>query len=135
LAEIVRAAAPERFIQPFLKYGPKLVPLLALLLHTENLGVEAQEFIREIFQLSGKAEQTFELPDDKLKALTAAASITGREQEVLRLVRDGLSNIEIARELCIAPGTVKTHLANIYDKLEVNSRIQAVAEAQILKLL
>jgi LuxR family transcriptional regulator, maltose regulon positive regulatory protein len=135
MAEIVRAAAPERFIQPFLKYGPKLVPLLTLLWHTENLSAEAQEFIREILRLSGKAAQTLELPDDKLKALTTAASITDREREVLRLVQDGLSNRAIAAELCIAPGTVKTHLANVYDKLEVNNRIQAVAEAQVLKLI
>jgi ATP/maltotriose-dependent transcriptional regulator MalT len=75
------------------------------------------------------------LPEEKLKSLTTAASITGREQEVLQLVGGGLSNREIGVQLCISPGTVKTHLANIYEKLDVHCRVQAVAEAQTLKLI
>lgn len=135
LTEAARWAAPERFIQPFLAHGSELAPLLALVLRVENLGAEAQAFIREILRLLGRLDNTAELPDDALKSLAVAASITERERDVLRLVRDGLSNIDIARELCIAPGTVKTHLANIYDKLEVSNRIQAVAEAQALNLI
>ncbi len=136
LAETIRLAAPERFIRPFLTHGSQLVPLLTLVLHTENLSAESQEFIREILRLLGQVDNDPTLlPEDNLKSLATAASITGREQDVLRLIRDGLSNREIADELCISPGTVKTHLANIYGKLEVNSRVQAVAEAQMLKLL
>ena len=136
LAEAIRLSAPERLIQPFLTYGQQLIPLLALLLHTENFTIEYQEFIHEIFQLLGhNPEAEALLPDDKLKSLTTAASVTGREQEVLQLVSDGLSNREIGLQLCISPGTVKTHLANIYEKLDVHCRIQAVAEAQTLKLV
>ncbi len=135
LAEAVRLAAPERYIQPFLAYGCQPVPLLALVLHIENLAAESQEFIREILQLLGQADNSPKLLENNLKSLTAAASITDREREVLLLVRDGLSNRDIAAELCITTGTVKTHLAHIYDKLEVNNRIQAVAEAQVLKLM
>lgn len=134
LAEAVRLAAPERFIRPFLDYGPQPISLLALLLHTENLTAESQGFIHEILQLLGHTDDVSRLlPEENLKSLAAAASITEREQDVLRLVSEGLSNREIAAELCISPGTVKTHLANIYGKLEVNNRVQAVAEAQMLK--
>ncbi len=136
LAEAVRLAAPERFIRPFLDHGSQLVSLLALMLHTENLTSESRGFIHEILQLLGYADDVSDLlPEKNLKSLAAAASITEREQSVLRLISEGLSNREIAAELCISPGTVKTHLANIYGKLEVNSRVQAVAEAQMLKLL
>lgn len=68
-------------------------------------------------------------------ALSTAASISEREQEVLRFVAAGLSNKEIATKLVVADSTVKTHLKNIYRKLEVNSRVQAVMRARTLKLL
>jgi len=54
---------------------------------------------------------------------------------VLQLVADGLSNREIAEQLFITVGTAKTHTINIYRKLDVNSRTQAVARAQELGLL
>jgi ATP/maltotriose-dependent transcriptional regulator MalT len=53
----------------------------------------------------------------------------------MRLIAAGLSNDEIAAELVVAKGTVKKHLDNIYTKLEVNSRTQALARAQELALL
>lgn len=136
LSEAIRLAAPERLIRPFLTQNTQLIPLLALLQHTENLTAESHEFIVQILQLLGNTDQTADfLPLDKLELLTTAASITEREQEVLQLVSDGLSNREIGVELCISPGTVKTHLANIYEKLDVHCRIQAVAEARTLQLL
>lgn len=136
LLETVRLAAPERFIRPFLDYGNQLVPLLVLALHTQNLTAESQGFIREILQWLGhNGNVSYLLPEENLKTLATAASITEREQDVLKLVSEGLSNQEIAAKLCISPGTVKTHLTNIYGKLGVNSRVQAVAEAQTLKLI
>jgi DNA-binding NarL/FixJ family response regulator len=53
--------------------------------------------------------------------------LTAREEEVLRLVVEGLSNKAIATRLGIAVGTVKSHLKPIFDKLQVQSRTQAVA--------
>jgi predicted ATPase/DNA-binding CsgD family transcriptional regulator len=61
--------------------------------------------------------------------------LSGRELEVLRLIADGLSNAEIAQKLFLSVGTVKVHTRSIYGKLDVNSRTQAVAEAQKLSLL
>jgi LuxR family maltose regulon positive regulatory protein len=136
LAEAVRLAAPERFIRPFLSQGPTLAPLLTLVLHTENFTVQCQEFVKEILSLLAQTEDTFRpLSEKELNALFTAASITDREHEVLELVHEGLSNRKIAAQLCISPSTVKTHLSNIYEKLGVNSRVQAVSEAQALKLI
>jgi len=61
--------------------------------------------------------------------------LSDRETEVLRLIAAGLSNRKIAEELVITVGTAKTHANNIYRKLDVNSRTQAVARATELGLL
>jgi DNA-binding NarL/FixJ family response regulator len=60
---------------------------------------------------------------DKLPALTQ------REREVLRLLADGLSNEEIGKELFISPETVRTHVRKAMNKLDADTRTQAVARA------
>lgn len=61
--------------------------------------------------------------------------LSPRELEVLRLVDNGLSNAEIADRLVLASSTVKTHINNIYGKLDVQTRLQAVKRAHELGLL
>jgi DNA-binding NarL/FixJ family response regulator len=61
--------------------------------------------------------------------------LTAREEEVLRLVVEGLCNKAIARRLGIAVGTVKSHLKSTFDKLNVQSRTQAVAAVERRGLL
>ncbi|MBF4462668.1 MULTISPECIES: response regulator transcription factor [unclassified Rathayibacter] len=58
--------------------------------------------------------------------------LTGRETEVLTQLAEGLTNIEIGVALHISAGTVKRHLANIYSKLGVNSRVEALRQASAL---
>jgi predicted ATPase/DNA-binding NarL/FixJ family response regulator len=61
--------------------------------------------------------------------------LTGRELEVLQLIAEGLSNQQIADQLILSVGTVKFYTGQIYGKLGVNSRTQAVAQARSLSLL
>jgi LuxR family maltose regulon positive regulatory protein len=63
---------------------------------------------------------------------SAVDSLTNRENEILELLIQGKTNKEIAAKLFVAIDTTKTHLKNIYQKLEVNSRLQAVAKANAL---
>ncbi len=61
--------------------------------------------------------------------------LTERELEILHLISTGLSNREIAERLVLALGTVKWYIGEIYSKLHVASRTQAIARARELKLL
>jgi DNA-binding NarL/FixJ family response regulator len=62
-------------------------------------------------------------------ARTAHRALTTRELDVLRLLVDGSDNATIGRELSISPHTVKQYMTNIFEKLEVNGRVQAAVYA------
>jgi LuxR family maltose regulon positive regulatory protein len=61
--------------------------------------------------------------------------LSERELEVFQLIAEGLTNQEIASKLFLTLNTVKVHTRNIYGKLGINSRTQAVARSQELGLL
>lgn len=68
-------------------------------------------------------------------AALAALGLTGQEMKVLERLAAGRSNKEIARDLGLSPNTVKTHVANLYAKLEVSRRAQAIGKARDLALI
>jgi NarL family two-component system response regulator LiaR len=73
----------------------------------------------------------FILNESKLQKL----GISKRELEVLELISSGLSNQQIADKLFVSPNTIKTHSSNLFIKLEVSRRTQAVQRAKELKLI
>jgi DNA-binding CsgD family transcriptional regulator len=68
-------------------------------------------------------------------AAIRSLGLTPRECEILGLLASGQSNKEMARTLAVSPNTIKTHLASIYDKLEVTRRVQAIEKARWLALI
>jgi DNA-binding CsgD family transcriptional regulator len=68
-------------------------------------------------------------------AAIRSLGLTPRECEILDLLASGRSTKEIARQLGISPNTAKTHLARVYQKLEVQRRIQAIHKARELALI
>jgi DNA-binding NarL/FixJ family response regulator len=71
----------------------------------------------------------------RLAESLSGESLTPREEAVLRLIVDGLGNKAIAKQLDIAVGTVKSHVKGVFNKLNVESRTQAVAAADRRGLL
>jgi ATP/maltotriose-dependent transcriptional regulator MalT len=61
--------------------------------------------------------------------------LSGREQEVLQLIAEGLSNQEIADRLFVSLNTVKTHCSRIFEKLDVRRRTQAIEKSKKLRLI
>ncbi len=84
------------------------------------------------FHLTRKVHSdTFTRNDAALKSL----GVTDREFQVLELLVVGYSNKEVARNLGISPNTIKTHIANLFEKLEVERRTQAIHKAKLLNLI
>ncbi len=136
ITEAARLAAPEFFIRPFLDYGLKTTSLLSLVLHTENVNAGTLSFIRGILTMLDQVNPPqINTPRDEQTVYAVAASISPREQQILKLVCFGLSNQEIATQCSISVSTVKTHLENIYRKIGVSSRTQAIGQAQALGLV
>ena len=71
----------------------------------------------------------------KNEAAIATLGLTRQELRALELIAAGQSNKEMARTLGVAPNTVKTHLANLFAKLEVSRRTQALAKARDLAII
>ena len=68
-------------------------------------------------------------------AAIRSLGLSRREVEILEAMAGGDSNKEMARRLGISPNTVKTHIARVYEKLEVQRRVQAIEKARSLALI
>lgn len=133
LCEIIPAAAENGIVQPFHDAGPFLLPLLPRLqeaLQRSGAPGAAVSFAAALLR-QGKAEP----PKAAAGAPDNAEPLSPRELGVLGLLVQGQSNKDIARELRIAPETVKSHLKNIFSKLGVVRRAQAVSRALSLGLV
>src|SRR5215212_430784 len=86
----------------------------------EGEALISQEELIELLRLAGQNRE------EELEARASIEQITPREQEVLSLLAEGLSNKEIAAKLHMSVDTERTHMMNILNKLGVHSRVQAL---------
>lgn len=129
LREAVHYALQNRILMPF--YLDRR-PLLPLLLQLARAGVSKNEmtaaeieFLSEILALCGCVAPALQAPDE----------LSARELQVLQQLALGITNREIAANLCISPATVKTHVLSIFGKLGVSSRMMAVEAGRANGLL
>ncbi|HSR31646.1 MAG TPA: LuxR C-terminal-related transcriptional regulator [Anaerolineae bacterium] len=121
----LRLAVPEGYRRAFLDEGPAIVDLLPRLRHI------APDFVDHVLGDASAAGLEPVIP----RAQALVEPLSERELQVLRLLAAGLTSTEVARELYIAVGTARTHIKNIYGKLGVHSRVEAVTRAQELGLV
>lgn len=123
LTEALSVAEPEGYVRIFLDEGPAMVRLLEACRHAYAS------------RLLGGAPPAARAGEQHLAAPPLAEPLTDREREVLGLIAKGLTNPEIGRRLYISEATVKRHVYNIYGKLGVSHRTEALVRARELGLL
>lgn len=121
LEEALALAAPEGFVRVFVDEGPRLADLLHRLV---SQGTSQKSFANKILAAFHTVA-----PTGLIEALSE------RELEILQLMATGMSNQTLAETLVLTVGTIKWHLNNIFGKLSVRSRTEAVARARELGLL
>jgi LuxR family maltose regulon positive regulatory protein len=162
LAEALSLAQPGGYVRIFLDEGDIIQSLLTLIAEQLRYGQQPNQNIpqQQTVQLAGYVAELLSafkpgtgqvgllagdiastelapdlLPEPSTQEQKLVEPLTRRELEVLRLLAQGYSDKKIAGSLFIAPETVHKHLKNIYAKLDVHSRTEAIAQARALRLL
>ncbi len=131
LREALALGTPGGYIWRWLDAGPKIEPLLRDLKADGDTPQASHPYLDSLLDAcqatfeESERPQPGEMPDQ----------LTLRELEIMRLIGKGYSNPEIASELVVTINTIKKHTSNIYGKLGVRSRTQAIARAHELNLL
>lgn len=120
LREAVYYSWDNKIISPYI-FQKELAKKYLVLLREERakeLNLKEKSFINELLGVIHHEETP------------VASLLTDREAEVLSIIASGATNKEIAQTLCISIATVKTHIINIYSKLQVANRVEAVEKAK-----
>ena len=144
LEEALALAEPGGWVRPFLELGPPMADLLNRL-KKQNIAVGYTEKLLAAFRddeqmrVQKAAEKPVPSPYPSLRPAIPSQPLveplTNREVDILELLAQRLRNKEIAEKLFISPETVKAHLRNLYQKLEVSNRREAAERAKDLGIV
>ncbi|MDH5718327.1 MAG: LuxR C-terminal-related transcriptional regulator [Spirochaetia bacterium] len=129
IEEALSLAEPEDYIRIFIDEGLEMKSLLS---EAATQGI-MPDYVKKLlcaFQSKGKTDF-----NNLIKHQSLPEQLSERELEVLRMIEKGMSNQEISERLFLALDTIKGYNRNIFGKLEVKRRTEAVARARELKLL
>ncbi|MEK5233391.1 LuxR C-terminal-related transcriptional regulator [Lysinibacillus sp. FSL K6-0232] len=135
LEEALALAWPEGYIRTFVDEGAPLGQLLDQYIrlrqkqHRRPSHKVPLSYVKRLRRLIPQVEREAGTPHEGTVVV-----LTDREQSVLRLMETGMSNKEIALKLNVSLATVKTHINNIYGKLQSKNRLQALERARTLQL-
>ena len=128
LDNALELAAPRGYVRLFVDEGPYLKALLQRMPGNHS----HKDYIKLL--LSAFPEAVGDQANN-VNAGGLTEPLSPKELNTLRLLVSGLTNKEIAEKAFVSPNTVKTHIKKIYDKMEVNSRAQAINRARELGLI
>jgi LuxR family maltose regulon positive regulatory protein len=137
LERALAIAAPAGYRLLFLEHGHPLADILAAYLHAASDPSPSRAYAAKIAAdfAAGQPAYSPAAPLSSAAPFELVEPLSQRELEVLRLLCSGRSNKQIADKLFISLNTVKKHTSNIYAKMEVNGRTQAIARAHDLHLV
>ena len=124
LQQAMQIGEPERYVRTFVDYGQMLAPLLVTAAQMEHPQTGYAQALLKAMGLAGQLDQAL-----------MANMLSAREMEILQLIAAGDSNRQIADRLFISEQTVKKHVSNVFEKLSVGSRTQAIDRGRRLGLL
>jgi LuxR family maltose regulon positive regulatory protein len=144
VAKALALAEPGGFIRVFVDLGPQMADLLKRL-HKQNVAVDYIEKLLAAFRddeqvvVAEAADHPMVSDHQPLRPSAPfqplVVPLTNRELDVLELLAQRLSNKEIAEKLFVSTETVKGHLKNMYPKLQVSNRREAIEKAKALGIL
>lgn len=127
MEQVLNFSEVQGYIQPFLHYSSKIVPVLLDMIRIPGIGRRASNIINIINSCGNdRCGSTVVKQLTKFKD----SDLTPREAEILKLMAAGYRNKEIAEKVFVSIETVKSHTKNIFRKLEVKTRVQAVRQAE-----
>ncbi len=101
-------------------------------LELENKNSELQNYIHQIKELKATADNNLAFKNEDLTEKFDEFGLSKREIEAFNFISKGFSNDEIAKKMFVSKNTVKTHIKNIYSKLDVKNRIQAIKKIVVV---
>ncbi|HEX3010736.1 MAG TPA: LuxR C-terminal-related transcriptional regulator, partial [Syntrophomonadaceae bacterium] len=126
LKEALKIGQADNLVMPFIENGINLLPLLTNINQQDFMDMD---YIYRLIELCAAYAPVFAGPASHKNPLSR------RETEVLRLMARGLSRNLIAEEMVLSTGTIRTHIQNIYNKLNVNKKSDALQKAAEMKIL
>ncbi|MFJ4453148.1 LuxR C-terminal-related transcriptional regulator [Pseudomonas sp. NPDC089392] len=137
LQEALIFAAQEGYVRTLLDEGPLLASIVAEFKHAYEARKSRDPLLSDYLRGLALAFGAVDVDEHCNTALppSLADPLTRKEIEVLKLLTEGCSNLDLADRLHVSNSTVRTHLRNINAKLDTNSRTQAVAVARRLGLV
>jgi LuxR family maltose regulon positive regulatory protein len=139
IGRALKLARPGGFIFPFLEIGEPMADLLKRLIEQNVAPNQLEKILKAFEDINATAVTKASVPDASSPSTPTPQPLieplSNRELEILELLAKRFQNKEIAEKLFISPNTVRTHLQNIYQKLNTSNRRQAVDRAFDLGIL
>lgn len=133
MGQVIDLAEPSGIVGSIADEGPELLQLIDLIGDAAHHDTNPRARFLDALRDSAVAAWA-ERHDAAAVRPSLQSPLTPRERQILELIAEGQSNKAIARRLGLGPETVKTHMKNIFNKLDVDRRTQAVLRAEELGL-